>query len=275
MAVTQRDYSEEIVEAAKSVLIEITVLLGEYKEGIVLVGGWVPGLQYQGHVGSLDVDIALDHRGLLKAGHQQIEEILLKAGYRKDEDNRNKYWRTVNDIDIAIDLMAGEYEGTAVSHRHQRIQDVMARKARGCDLAFDNPIEFEIQGKMPDGRLETVIVRMASIVPFIVMKTNALKTRMKEKDAYDIYFSLLNISGGIDRVVEEFEPLKNNDLVTEAIETLSDKFQSPEHTGPVQVVNFLEIEDVEERDRVQRDAFERVDNLIKNLRSIDADLGLF
>jgi hypothetical protein len=275
MAVTQRDYSEEIVEAAKSVLIEITVLLNEYKEGIVLVGGWVPGLQYQGHVGSQDVDIALDHRGLLKAGHQQIEEILFKAGYRKDGDNRNKYWRTVKGIDIAIDLMAGEYEGTGASHRHQRIQDVMARKARGCDLAFDNPIEFEIQGKMPDGGLETVIVRIASIVPFIVMKTNALKTRMKEKDAYDIYFCLLKFPGGVDSIIKEFYPYRKHGLVKEALGVLTDKFQSPEHTGPVDVANFLEIDDVEERDRVQRDVFERVDYLIKNMRTSEADPGLF
>jgi len=32
------------VEAAKSVLIELTHLLGEYRDSIVVVGGWVPEL---------------------------------------------------------------------------------------------------------------------------------------------------------------------------------------------------------------------------------------
>jgi len=42
--VTRRDYTAEAVEAAKSVLIELTHLLGEYRDNIVLIGGWVPEL---------------------------------------------------------------------------------------------------------------------------------------------------------------------------------------------------------------------------------------
>jgi len=42
--VTRRDYTDEAVKAAKSVLIELTHLLGEYRDNIVLIGGWVPEL---------------------------------------------------------------------------------------------------------------------------------------------------------------------------------------------------------------------------------------
>jgi hypothetical protein len=42
MALTFRDYSAEQVEAAHSVLLEIVRLLGEYRDDIVVVGGWVP-----------------------------------------------------------------------------------------------------------------------------------------------------------------------------------------------------------------------------------------
>ncbi len=266
MAVTQRDYSKEIVEAAKSVLIELTRLLGEYKDEIVLVGGWVPGLQYPDHIGSQDVDLAIDHRNMQESGYQKIEKILFKAGYRKDEENHNKYWRKVNGIHVAVDFLAGQYAGTGKGRRHQRILDVMARKAKGCDMAFENPEEIEVTGELPDGGLDTVKVRIAGIVPFIVMKSNAINTRLKEKDAYDIYFCLLKYPGGVDEVVREFEIFKNHGLVIEALEILSDKFQSPEHSGPVHVVNFLEIEDAEERERKQRDAYERVHYLINNLR---------
>lgn len=41
MAVTYRDYSADQVEAAKSVLLEPVHLLGEYRDDIVVVGGWV------------------------------------------------------------------------------------------------------------------------------------------------------------------------------------------------------------------------------------------
>jgi len=266
MAVTQRDYPGEITEAAKSVLIELVRLLGEYKDDIILVGGWVPGLQYSDHIGSKDVDLAIDHRNMQESGYQRIEEILLKAGYKKDEDNQNKYWRTVNGIDVAVDLLAGEYAGTGRSHRHQRVHDIMPRKARGVDLAFEQSREIEVSGSLPDGGLDTVKVRIPGIVPFIVMKANAMNTRLKEKDSYDIYFWLQKYEGGIDAVIHEFEPLIKHGLVIEALDILADKFRSPDHSGPVHVVNFLEIDDSEERERVQRDAFERVTYLIKNLR---------
>ena len=72
MAVTFRDYSADQVEAAKSVLIELVHLLGQYRDDIVVVGGWVPHLllpQYPlQHVGSIDVDLALNHRNLLEIG---------------------------------------------------------------------------------------------------------------------------------------------------------------------------------------------------------------
>ena len=50
-----------------------------------------------------------------------------------------------------MDLLAGEYEGTGKSHRTQRMQDVLARKARGCDLAFDMVMEVPIEGVLPGG----------------------------------------------------------------------------------------------------------------------------
>ena len=63
--VTRRDYTAEAVEAAKSVLIELTHLLGEYRDNIVLIGGWVPELlipqKPRPHVGSIDIDLALNH----------------------------------------------------------------------------------------------------------------------------------------------------------------------------------------------------------------------
>lgn len=70
--VTQRDYSEELVKAARSVLLELMHLLGEYWEHIVLVGGWVPDILLNRtdnpHIGSIDVDLALNHRKIRDKG---------------------------------------------------------------------------------------------------------------------------------------------------------------------------------------------------------------
>jgi hypothetical protein len=58
------DYSPREVEAAKRVMTEIWQVLGEYRDAMVLVGGWIPGLLIADgstlHTGSLDVDVLLD-----------------------------------------------------------------------------------------------------------------------------------------------------------------------------------------------------------------------
>jgi hypothetical protein len=73
MAVTHRDYSADLVEAARSVLLELVRLLGEYRDEIVVVGDWVPQLILpqtpKRHIGSIDVDLALNHRNLQEAGY--------------------------------------------------------------------------------------------------------------------------------------------------------------------------------------------------------------
>jgi hypothetical protein len=45
--VTRTDYNQIAVNAAYSVLIEIVRVLGEYRDNIVLIGGWVPQILFQ------------------------------------------------------------------------------------------------------------------------------------------------------------------------------------------------------------------------------------
>jgi hypothetical protein len=87
--VTRRDYTAEGVEAARSVLIELAHLLGEYKDDIVLIGGWIPELllpHYIGHhIGSRDVDIALNHRKIREEGYKMIQDLLRSRGYQQGD----------------------------------------------------------------------------------------------------------------------------------------------------------------------------------------------
>ena len=62
--VIRYDYGKKEVDACLSVLVELMTILGEFRDNIVLVGGWIPYFlmekdQHE-HVGSLDIDIALD-----------------------------------------------------------------------------------------------------------------------------------------------------------------------------------------------------------------------
>jgi len=270
--VTRRDYTAEGVEAAHSVLMELVHLLGEYKDDIVLIGGWVPEVSlphHSGpHVGSTDVDLALNHQKIQDAGYRMIQDLLKGRGYQQG-DQPFIFFRSVDigghDIKVQVDLLAGEYEGSSKGHRHQKVQGVQARKARGCDLAFEMSKEISISGKLPGGAHDSVTVRVASIVPFLVMKGMAMETRLKEKDAYDIYYSLLNYPGGIDALAEEFKPHLHHGLVKEGLQKIAGKYSSERAFGPKSVADFEETDDPEERERIQRDAYERAHALLQKL----------
>jgi hypothetical protein len=277
--VTKLDYNERMVQAAHAVLLELVHVLGEYREGIALVGGWVPGLllpqDADQHIGSMDVDIALDHQLLEEAGYETICAKLESRGYRRSDDQPFIFFRDVpaedKTITVEVDLLAGEYEGTARRHRTQRVQDAKARKARGCDLVFPMAEEIRISGKRPDGYEDAATIKIAGIVPFIIMKAMAMADRQKEKDAYDIYFVLRHYPGGPDELIKRFEPHIEHGLVREGLEKLAEKFESPNHIAPNFVADFEDIEDAEEREMLKRDVFERMDYLLRSLGFSNAD----
>lgn len=270
--VSRKDYSELPVEAARSVLIELTHLLGAYRDDIVLIGGWVPGLLFsesaEAHLGSTDIDLALNHLKLKDEGYKTIQELLLSRGYRQGSQPFI-FHREVNidgqEISVQVDLLSGEYAGTGKSHRHQKIQDVLARKTRGCDLAFEAPVEREVAGTLPGGGKDSVTVRVASIVPFLVMKSIALNERLKEKDAWDIYYCLKNYPGGIDALAEEFKPHLTHLLIKEGLTHLKKNFASESHVGCKFVADFDETADAERAAFLQRDVYERVNRLLEKL----------
>ncbi len=271
--VTRRDYTEEKVKAAHSVLIELVHLLGQYRDDIALIGGWVPEAliadKTEPYIGSMDVDIALNHRNLQEEGYRTIEQLLLGRGYRKGSQPFI-YHRTVTidatAVDVQVDLLAGEYEGTGKNHRHQKMQDIQARKIRGCDLVFDMAQAITIEGELPGGGKDRVSIRVASIVAFFVMKAMALDERLKEKDAWDIYYCLRHYAGGLDAIVEEFKPHIHNGLVQEGLEKIAKHFETTENIGPKFIVDFYDETDPEARDMVRRDAFERMNYVLEKLR---------
>jgi len=272
--VTRRDYTAEAVEAAKSVLIELTHLLGEYRDSIVLIGGWVPELlipqEPRPHVGSIDIDLALNHVKIPEEGYRLIEELLTSRGYYQEPDKQPFiFFRDVplgdSVIKVQVDLLSGEYEGTGKAHRTQAVQGMKARKARGCDLAFEMVREIIVEGEIPGGGVDRVTVRIASIVPFLVMKGMALDDRLKEKDAWDIYYCLLAYPGGIDVLVEEFRPHLSHGLVREGLGKIATHFSSLKSIGPKFVADFEGAGDPEERQRIIRDAFERTNAFLNRL----------
>jgi hypothetical protein len=195
-------------------------------------------------------------------------ELLLSRSYTRGEQPF-VFFRDVTIgnkvIRVQVDFLAGEYAGSGKSHRTQRVQDMQPRKARGCDLAFETPVEVPLQGVLPNGAIDNVSVRVASIVPFLVMKGFALGSRLKEKDGYDIYYAIKYYPGGLNALIQAFAPYLSNRLVRESLTIISEKYASPEHIGPHMIVDFEELTDPAERATLQRDAYEQVQNLLAQL----------
>lgn len=269
--VSKSQYSDKEVNACKSVLLELVHLLGEFKDEMVIIGGWAPTFLLPGsrepHIGSLDIDVALNFSGIPDDAYQTILKAFLKRGYVQDEQQPFRFFRKVRvegsaPIDVEVDLMAGEYGGTGKNHRTQKVQDARARKARGCDLVFGSAVTVKLAGELPDGGRDSVTFKVTGIVPFLVMKGMAMFDRMKEKDAYDIYYCIEYFPGGADKLAAEFTSLLKNKLVLEGLGKIRAKFASVKHAGPAWVADFLEITEKEDREILMRRTYEKVNELL-------------
>lgn len=266
------DYGSREVEAAQRVLIELMQILGEYRDGMVLIGGWVPYYHFgKGHTGSMDIDIALDKDKITTEVYATIRKLLEKRGYRQG-DQPFMFLKDIKidegePVTVQIDFLAGEYGGTDKKHRHQEIQpDLKARKARGSELALQYCTKMLVKGTMPNGSTNTVEFQVSNVLPFIVMKGMAMYDRDKEKDAWDIYFCIRRFKGGPKELSRQFQEIIAHGLVNEGLAKIKLKFQSIEDYGPSSVVAFEELQERSEQGRLRRDAFEQVNAVLDALR---------
>ncbi|MDD2980453.1 MAG: hypothetical protein PHN80_10815 [Hespellia sp.] len=263
------DYTEGQKEAAHRVLIELINLFGEYKDDLRIVGGWVPDLMFphQEHIGSVDVDVLINHLTLQDSGYQSMQKILLKNGY---QEHPEKYFSFVKDIVIDgvtyavdVDILAGMYGGTSLRKRSQHVQGMRALKATGGNFAFEfPPQEIKVEAKRPDGAMDVATVNVIAVVPYLIMKTAALG-RGKAKDAYDIYFIVKHYAGGVRELANEFTKVQDQKLVLDMKQKLADKFLSEKHSGPKDVSDFMDLLADEEIEMTQRDAYEQIQELLR------------
>ena len=122
-----------------------------------------------------------------------------------------------------------------------------------------------MRGELPNGATNEVVIKVAGVVPFLVMKGMALWTRCDEKDSYDICYIVKNYPGGIDNLQREFEPFRKNKLVLEGLGKIRAKFDSVNGFGPTSYADFLLIDDEEDKQLKRRDAFMRITSFLDTL----------
>lgn len=266
------DYSSGQKEAAFAVLGEIANLFVPFSEDISVIGGWVPSLLFPGkeHIGSIDVDVLLNQLKIKQGeGYETIKQILTKNGYSKHPTKYFTFVKTIKidgfDYDVDVDFLSGKYGGND-GNTSKHVDGIKTLPATGGNFAFEfPPVSVQIEYRRSDGALDIAHVQVISIVPYLIMKTAALG-RGKPKDAYDIYYCINHYQGGVQALTKELSFHKDQKLLQEMCTKLKEKFASPEHSGPKDIVTFLDIHDDEEMATIRQDVYQKIMYLASTLQ---------
>ena len=272
------DYDDRVTVAVKSVLVEIGQVLGSYKHKFAVIGGAVPWLLLNEpempHIGTLDVDLSLSADVLGDGEYARLVESLLKRGYRQRSHlARFQLMRTVPapdggaDIDVVVDFLMPR-DATIAKNAPPLVANFAVQRADGADLALRFYRLVAIEGDMPDGGRNRVHIAVASIPALLAMKGYAIANRHKQKDAYDIYYSIRNFPGGLDALVVATTPLLAIDTARRGYRHIAEKFRNPDDFGPTSVRQFIDLPDLlgeRTADQWQQDAFGQVDAWLSGL----------
>ena len=278
------DYNVDITKISFSYLLELVATIREYHDSLVLIGGWVPCfilLNFKrptvefNHIGSIDIDLAIDPKlfseGLDK--YRTIIEHIDRLGYTQRKDRLNNIIhssfvkQTKENVNIQVDFLTSFDVKVGKSKRHFTVQpNLMARRTKGCDIAFKQNWECPLKGNLPgDGEIKLKI-KVANIVSGIVMKGYALGDRLDGKDPCDIYAMITYYKNGPSSAAEEFKPHIEIPLVSESIKIIDENFEKLESNGPVRVGYFLHPNDRVMREKAITDAYMNVREFLRLLK---------
>lgn len=249
------DYTPEQVEWSRRTLLHVALVLGDFREDVVLVGGLVPMLlvdqviaagRGDPHVGSVDVDLALSFAVVDEERYDTLVERLSRHGFAPDtnpEGNPTKQrWVFVEDERaMAVDFLIDE--GQSLAGDWGRIMhltgDLGAIRALGAQLAFEDALWCELGGVTLHGDRVTRSFQVCGPAAFVVLKAIAYRNRGAPKDAYDLGYVLRHYGASVEDVVARFVPLQGHPAAQEALAILREDFADEQALGPRTASRFL------------------------------------
>ncbi|GIW07422.1 MAG: hypothetical protein KatS3mg060_2227 [Dehalococcoidia bacterium] len=296
----QGGYTALHAELCERTLVTLLRGLGPWKTGVYLAGGLVPRYLIarppEGqpgpppHAGTTDVDLVLDLQVLASVeAYRRLEQNLRALGFVRgtNEEGRVQHfsWRKpVGDgvtvvVDLLCDADLGEGGQVAELPGERRLS---ALKIPGAHLVVADHVEVELTATLLDERgVATETVRVANVVPFVVLKALAYEDRFEEKDAYDLIYCLMHFGRGPEdvaaRFAEHLARWPEELLLPRALEILRTRFASDERTpgarkdGPISYARFLADPGRRDLDARHRQDAAAVVELF--LRSLDVEQG--
>lgn len=241
-AAPREDYSPETTKLMVSGCLHLASVLGDFYDDIVLIGGLVPFLlvdqenrPYEDqHVGSRDVDIALNVDLLEAERYEAIAKRLRSAGFDYDLNDKgnptHQRWIYTKNNKVMVEFFI-DSKGTPGTI--QKMSDGLgAIRTPGSSLAFYDFEVKELRGTTLDNAVAERKLRVCGPGAFVLLKASALRIRGNGKDALDIVYIAQNYEGGLAAIANCIRKLLIYPSAKEYLTILHDDFQTPDHIGP-------------------------------------------
>ena len=195
------------------------------------------------HVGTLDLDLGLQ-LAVLDGEYRRISERLREAGFGPDRNEQGQptrqRWRHADGAGAPVEFLIPPPGGEAVGGRLQSLEsDFAAVVAPGLGLAFLDRARVRLSGRTLLGETVSREVSVCGPGAYVVLKALAFEGRGANKDAYDIFFVLQHLPGGLGAIAAALRPLCEDPAGRHALEVLRRDFRTLDGPGPVRVGEFL------------------------------------
>lgn len=249
-------YEERTTEAVRRVLIDIAHLLGAYREQLVVVGGLVPSLILtaadEPHVGTMDIDLALDAAALRdEDAYAEVIRLLEQGGFERNEAGEHpdlRAFQMATSVDlpdggppvrVEVDLLVPD-SVKLTKHRPPLVKGLRTMAMKGIDLALQHASDLTIEGHTRRGRRDQATLRVVGPEAFLVLKGLALLGRREPKDAYDVYYTIRHAPAGPEALGRACRALISHPDARRAYDAIGQKFATQDAYGPGAILDFLQ-----------------------------------
>lgn len=279
------EYEPGLIDASKSALLELSITLGEFRDSIVLVGGWAPyflieefGSDDFSHIGSIDIDLAINPETIDQNSYAGIIERIESRGYSQKVDKNGgpvffSYVKPIasaldhKEYTIQVDFLTSR-DFSAGRHRHRIVQkDLRARVCEESATAFRNKFVKRISGILPGNGEASSDIQIVDISGCLAMKGIVMDMRYKEKDAYDIYTVVSKCLKSPTEVAKDVSVHLDDYYVMKGLELIKERFRDIRSVGPTWVADFLEPIDQTAKERTIAEVHVKMGEFINNLPS--------
>jgi predicted nucleotidyltransferase len=245
------EYSSAHLARLKNVVIELSVGFGKLWNNLYLVGGLVPDLLVKNklpylkeYLGTLDIDLAVEFAVDKKTDFTGFYERIRAMGFEKQKtpDGAEAISHSFIKYEggykpLELDLLADDNFEPQADKLIEITQGVDAVKFRGVYLVFKDFIKRHIQRKN-GGAIE---IKIPNIIPFLTLKAFAYLNEENRlaKDAFDIWYTVVNFKDGPDSVREELLRYKGNLEVEDAFGGMRRLFNRESSPGVKDVADIL------------------------------------